>query len=106
MGIGDILPDHQLIITTALHMVGIRREDVIRDVGAYTGRVVPVDRRRHATDLADLAALGNLSTSVDITLDVIQSAMPSPGSAPSNTAVTCAVEVRALRSRAGEVLAP
>jgi len=80
------LPDHEFIVTTALIVVRIRSgEDIIRNVRAdVSGLIVPLDVGRHALDVADLEAFGELLAHVGIALHVVLSALPCPAGAPAH----------------------
>lgn len=84
-----------------------RREDIICHIRPHILIVVPPrDARRHLVDGADLPPLGNLPARVRVALDVVGSALPSPGCGPRDAVVGGAVEVGALGARGGRVFAP
>lgn len=83
------------------------RKHIIRHVGADVGAVVlPRHGRLHGLDGRNLGALGDLAVGPGVALDVVGRAVPRPRRAVLEAAVGGAVEVRALGSRRGRVLAP
>jgi hypothetical protein len=105
---GEGLPDHELVVTGALVVVGVSsREDVVGDVGADVARlVVPGNAGGHALDVANLEALGELLAGVGVALDIVLAALPVPCSGPADARVRGPVDGRALAARGGVVLAP
>jgi hypothetical protein len=102
------LPDHELVVSAAVNVIGIRRcENVICNVAAHVvGVVFPFDRGRHALDLADQIAFVEDAACICIALDIILAAVPGPLGAPLDAGARCTVVVCALRPRSGSVLAP
>jgi hypothetical protein len=105
---GKSVPDHELIITTAVDMIRIRsREHVIRNVASHAVHIIlPLERRRHALHLADNAALVQDLARVRIALDIILAASPRPLRAPFDAGASGAVVVCALRAGGCGALAP
>jgi hypothetical protein len=89
-------------------MIRIRRgKNVIRNVAAHVVYIVlPLNRRRHALDLADQVTLVENATRICIALDVVLGTGPSPLRAPLDASARCTVEIRALRTRRRGVFAP
>jgi hypothetical protein len=89
------VPDHELIIATAVVMIRIRsREHVIRNVAS------------HALHLADNDALVKDLARIRIALDIILAAGPRPLRAPFDAGASGAVVVSALRAGGCGALAP
>lgn len=102
------LPDHELIVTAAELVVGIRRrEQIIGDVGAHIAALVPPHGHAgDAADAADDALVGELAARVRVALDVVLAAGPRPVRVPRHAVGVDAVDVGALvaRARAGTPL--
>ena len=69
-------------------------------------RVVPLDARRHALDLAHVKATSKLLAYVGIALDVVLPALPGPASAPADTRPRGGLHGCALRPGAGGAFTP
>jgi hypothetical protein len=92
------LPDHKLVVAATVDMIRIRgRENVIRNVAAHIIDIIlPLDRRRHALDLADQVTFIENATCIRIALDVVFGSSPCPLRAPFDARAGSAVEVGAL----------
>jgi len=83
------------------------RENIVGDVGAEILRgVAPRCRCLHAGNRADKPALRNLPSAVDVALDIVWRALPSPGGAELHTAAGAAVHVGTLLARSRRIIAP
>jgi hypothetical protein len=104
----EFLPDHELVVTTALVVVGVCGcEDVVGYVGTDVARlVVPLDAGGHALDVANLETLGELLACIGVALDVVLTALPVPGGRPPHARLRGALDCGALAAGGGGSLAP
>ena len=91
------LPNHKLVVATALVMVDISSgEEVVRNIAADVGvRVAPLRSGLQVAELAD-QLLVDLTSRVDVALHIVVTASPLPIRAPLDAASGQAVDVRAL----------
>ena len=103
VGIGRILPDHELVVAGAGIVVRVRgREQIVRDIRTdVIAGVRPLGLGRHAADVADELLRRQLAAGVRVALNCIVAARPSPFRVPLDAGVQQLVNVRALASGSG-----
>jgi hypothetical protein len=107
-GNAKYVPNHQLIIPTAVNMIRIlSREHIIRNIASHVVHIVlPLQRRRHALHIANDVSLVQDLACVRIALDIVLGAVPGPLCAPFNARTRSTVVVCALRTGSCGTLAP